>query len=311
MADAPNPKGFFENINSSEAGQLLGLTANSLQVIGFFEPIIAGLLTESDTDKLLDAINKLQQTLDNDFAALGDLIKKQIQMLAQNEDTLALAGALAHSRTGSDKFSRFLRTKATVDLNDADTQSDLGIQFFLNLPDPQPGPTLVASRIDPFFLPAAVKAATIRIMVIILQDPGFRSIPDDVDQINNIISLIQGMVDNVKATVNAAHTVQLKAHELHTSRGSSNPVIIFDGYYHVERGHLLQFFSAGGARNEDDPRVVKAQKQAEAARNAGVAAELAFLGITQIDRLLAQWRQILVHPATSVRGVRTAGDKLA
>jgi hypothetical protein len=311
MAD--NTKGFFEGINSSEAGQLLSLTANSLQVIGFFEPIIAGLLTESDTDKLLDAIHTLQQTLDNDFAALGSLIKQQIRLVIQNEDTIALAQALAHSRTGSDKFERFLRTKDALDIDDADTESDLGVQFFVNLPDPQPGATLVANRIDPFFLPGAVKAGTIRILVIIKQDPGFRTIPNDVDQINNIINLVQGMVDNVRNIVNAAHTVQLKAHELHTSTKTSGPVIVYDGVFHEEHGQPLQFFSAGEARNEDDPRLRKAFTAAEAARTAGVSAELAFLGIPQTEKIVNQWRKALARPGTRIagHGVVTVGKKSA
>jgi hypothetical protein len=294
---------FFKNINESEAGQLLGLTANSLQVIGFFEPIIAGLLTESDTDKLLDAINQLQQTLDNDFAALGDLIKQQIQLVIQNEDTLALAQALAHSRTGSDKLARFFRTNDALDLEAGDTESDLGIQFFLSLPDPQADPT-VASRVDPFFMPAAVKAGTIRILVLIKEDPGFRSIPEDVAQINNIIQLIQGMVDRVKRTVDAAHTVELKTTALHTAHGQ---VIIYHGYAHEEHGLTLEFFATGGARDFDDPRVAKAEGKADAARQAGVDAELEFMGIPQIEHILAQWAQLVArpHPQPGVVGVGT------
>ncbi len=285
--------GFFHNINDSEAGQLLGLAANSVQVGTFFYAIISGLVSESDTDKILGAIDQLQQTLDADFAQLGDLIKQQIQLVIENEDALALAQALAHTNTAADKLARFLRTRSASDLEDADTESDLGVQFFLALPDPTPDAPQVASRIDPFFLPGMAKAGVIRMLVIIEQDPGYRAIPDDVNQIQQMMALLRGMIDYVKTTVDQAHTVELKAHEIHTAH---DPTIIYDGYYHEERLQPLEFFSAHGVRDLDDPKATKAHDEAEHARQQGVLAELAFMGVPGFETLLNQWASLLAKP---------------
>jgi hypothetical protein len=59
----------------------------------------------SEEDEILNAINALAQKLDEDFAALGNLITQQIQLVLQNEDTIALADAMAHSSTGMDNSS--------------------------------------------------------------------------------------------------------------------------------------------------------------------------------------------------------------
>jgi hypothetical protein len=296
--------GFFHNINDSEAGQLLGLAANSVQVGTFLAEIISGLLNQSDTDQILAAIDQLAQTLATDFAQLGDLIKQQIALVIENEDSIALAQALAHTNTASDKFERFLRVKDAADLDGAATESDLGAQFFLALPDPTPGAPQVASRIDPFFLPGMAKAGTIRILVMLAQDPGFRNIPNDVAQIQQIVRVLQGMIDNVKTIVDQAHTIELKVRELHVGGSPGNPTLIFDGYYHEEDGQPLQFFSALAARNFDDPKVTKARNAAEKAREAGVAAELAFIGVPGFDKLAQQWMNLLATPAVSTLQAR-------
>jgi hypothetical protein len=299
--------GFFHNINDSEAGQLLGLASNTVQVGTFFGEIISGLVNQSDTDKILAAIDQLAQILATDFAQLGSLIKQQIQLVIENEDSLALAQALAHTNTASDKFERFLRVKDTADLDAAATESDLGVQFFLALPDPAPGTPQVASRIDPFFLPGMAKAGTIRILVMLAQDPGFRNIPNDVAQIQHIVTVLGGMINNVKTIVDQAHTIELKAHEIHVGGSPGDPTIIYDGYYHEERGQPLQFFSAGGARDFEDPRVTKARNAAEKAREAGVAAELAFMGVPGYEKLVQQWMNLLA--ATTPSALR-AGSAL-
>src|SRR4051794_33412500 len=98
MAD-DNAK-FFKNINESETGQLLGLAANASGTLGAAFAAY-GLLnqvfnpTPSDTEKLLAAIDQLRQIIDSDFVKLGDLIKQQIQLVIQNEDTLELTNRLA------------------------------------------------------------------------------------------------------------------------------------------------------------------------------------------------------------------------
>jgi hypothetical protein len=50
-------------------------------------------LQEPDNSTILDAINQLQQTLNTDFAQLGDLIQQQTQIIVDtvNRDGMALA----------------------------------------------------------------------------------------------------------------------------------------------------------------------------------------------------------------------------
>jgi hypothetical protein len=231
------------------------------------------------------------------------LIKQQIQLVIANEDAIALAQALAHTNTASDKFASFLRANATADLDAADTESDLGVQFFLALPDPVPGSPQVASRVDPFFLPGLAKAGTIRIPVMAARDPGFRNVPNEVAQIRQIVDVMRGMIDNVKATVDRAHTIQLKVQELHAGGSRGDPTLIYEGYYHEENNQPLQFVGAGGARSEDDPRVTKAQATAEKLRAAGVAAELAYMGIPEYEKLAQEWSDLLAVPVGAGAGL--------
>jgi hypothetical protein len=118
MADQ---NGFIKEINDGEAGQFLALAANSY---GTFQAAFAvyGLVnqlfnpTPSDTDRILSAIDQLSQTVAKDVEKLGDLIKQQIQLVIQNEDTLEMTNRLAMASTASDKLARFIRTREAADL---------------------------------------------------------------------------------------------------------------------------------------------------------------------------------------------------
>ena len=259
--------------------------------------------TPSDTDKILGAIDRLGQMVAKDFEQLGDLLKQQIHLVIQNEDTLEMANRLAMSSTASDKLARFIRGRDPADLRDADTWSDQSIQFFLNLPLPGPVPT--ASRTDPFFMPAVVKAGTIRILVITVQDPDYRSV--DSNQITNISNLLQGMIDRLKTEIDNAHTVSAQTHLAH----STPPRVIYDGYNHQEHGITLKFFSAAGATdpgNPNDPRAALARTQAQSHRNSGVSAEQAFVGVPQFEALVQSWQRknTLAPPMQRVSGVGTS-----
>ena len=166
----------------------------------------------------------------------------------------------------SGRSSRCLRIR---DLAAADNESDLGIQFFLALPATA-SDLGQASQTQTYFLPGIAKAGTVRILVSIARDGNaLWRVEADVTQIQEIIALMEGMLSSIKGTVNATHTVVSG-----TEPGVADPVVW--GYFHDERGQVLQFFSAGPAATNAaeyetvQKRVVAARAAADAARAAGV-----------------------------------------
>jgi len=195
--------------------------------------------------------------------------EQQIQLVLENENAIALADALAHSGTAMDHLTTFMRTRNPTDLAAADNESDLGIHFFLALPATA-SDLGQASQTQPYLLPGIAKAGTVRILVSIARDGNaLWRVEADVTQIQEIIALMEGMLSSIKGTVNAAHTVVWG-----TEPGVADPVVW--GYFHEERGQVLQFFSAGPAATNAaeyetiQKRVVAARAAADAARAAGV-----------------------------------------
>lgn len=307
MSDGNSQLGFFGGINANEGGQLLSFAANCFQVFGFIEPLIAGGIGESgpSNQDILNAIDQLAQELEVDFAQLGSLIVQQIQLVMENEDAIALAEALAHSGTAMDHLTSWLHTKQDADLQFALNESDLGIQFFLALPATAQDPGQ-ASQTQPYFLPGMAKAGTVRVLALMARDgTELWRLPADVGEVSVIIALLEGMIASVEATVNAAHTVVWGQQP-----DSADPVIW--GYFHEERGAVIQFFPAGPAATnaaeaaQSQKLVAAARSRADAARAAGVAAELAFIGIPDDQALIdGQWKVVITNPILEItNGIR-------
>jgi hypothetical protein len=298
MSNGSSEQGFFATINGSGAGQLLSLAANCFQVYGFVEPLIAGAIGESgpDNQDILDAIDQLAQELEVDFAQLGDLVVQQIQLVLENEDAIALADALAHSGTAMDHLTNWLRTKQDADLQFALNESDLGIQFFIALPATAEDPGQ-ASQTQPYFLPGMAKAGTVRVLALMARDgTQLWRVVGDVGEVSEIITLLEDMIASIEGSVNAAHTLVWGQEP-----GSADPAIW--GYFHEEHGTVLQFFPAGPlATNaaeyaQSQKLIAAARGRADTARAAGVAAELAYLGIPQYQALIdGQWRAAITSP---------------
>jgi hypothetical protein len=199
-----------------------------------------------------------------------------------------------------------MKGQRAADLEDADTESDLGIQFFLNLPAAGSDPGQ-ASQTQPFFLPGISKAGMVRVLVLLAEDSPVRSKEDDVRQIDAIITLAQGMIDTVTATVTSAHIINLVTTTMPAAEAAdehprqpgqpAEPVVLYQGYWHEERGIQLQFFSAGDdVQKSNDPRLAHAKAEAETALEQGVTAELADLGIPQFQELVQTWKNQVVSP---------------
>src|ERR1700756_849499 len=113
MADS-----FIKQINDSDVGQLLGLAANFSGTIQGIAAFIS-LFQESDTDKILGAINDLCQDLDRDFRELGDLIQQQTQIIVDRVNRDAMALALSRSDIAADRIQEFLTSGSNQALDTA------------------------------------------------------------------------------------------------------------------------------------------------------------------------------------------------
>ena len=86
---------FAKSISESDSLQLIGVVANCSGILSSTLGVISFVqsLQQPDNSTILDAINKLQQTLNTDFAQLGDLIQQQTQIIVDtvNRDGMALA----------------------------------------------------------------------------------------------------------------------------------------------------------------------------------------------------------------------------
>jgi hypothetical protein len=299
---------FFKSINDSEAGQFLSLGANfsglasvAVQVINE----ILSLLSPSDTEKILAAINDLGTQIQEDFQQLGELIQRQTQIILKNDNRIGMATALSHSDAAIFSLRIFLRTRNADDLRFARNESVLGATYFTNLLTGQPP--------DPFFLPGLIKAGTTRIMVAAAEDPNFRrSSPADVAVISEMIALLASMIAVIKSTTDKAHFVFQERHGITTEP----PRVVIEGFAHRENvvsvdendvRHVntvqFEFFHVSGLpEDEDDPRAAQAFREVQAARVQGVIAELAFIGVPGFDQVLQNWKAAIANPVVAPPG---------
>ncbi|HEX6719906.1 MAG TPA: hypothetical protein VF088_22555 [Pyrinomonadaceae bacterium] len=294
---------FFKNINESEAGEFISLASSVGGLASLAVQVVMGvisLFSQSDTDKILGAINQVALQLAVDFKLLGDLIKRQARIITLTVDRDAMAAALAHTNAGLFHLNTFLRTKSSDDLRFANNEAINGVGFFLNLNQTPP---------DIFFLPGLIKAGTVRVLVIVSGDPQFRTTrPDDVNEIRQMVALLGSLIEVIKQTVDAAHVVSSKSHIIRTNP----PRFIIDGFLHDERvtddvGNVsfqeLQFFRTSGLPEDpDDPGAANALAAATNARNQGVLDELAFIGVPGFESVLQDWKTLIVDPNISLSG---------
>jgi hypothetical protein len=285
-----------KRLNDSDIGQWLSFASN---FSGTLQGIVAviSLFQESDTDKILNAIDQLKQDIDRDFKELGDLIQQQTQIIVDNQNRDAMALALSRSDIAASRIQEFLSSNNAQALETAKTESIGGVRFFtelgVNAPD------------LPFFMPGLVKAGTIRIFVIASEPLALREPPAVVvDDLNLMVTFLAAMIDAVKREVDAAHIVNRLSHFIRcaplpqlTVGPPGRTVFVIDSFAHEEDGIRLAFFDAqrgnppceqpSGFENE-------AQMAAIQARNQGVADELAFLGVPAVEQILQSWRNLLM-----------------
>jgi len=245
---------FIHWLSDRDAVLVLGLAANVFGVIQGIQAFVS-LFQESDTDRILGAINQLREDLDRDFRELGDLIRQQIQVAVDttNRDTMALA--LSDSDAAADGIQNFLANNDSQALENAINDSIRGVSFFIELG--------LTSPDLPFFIPGIVKAGTIRLFVIAAESIGVREAPSVViSDVSQMITSLATMIRSAKRTVNAAHYVATFQHSIACPPLPQSPVPVgepnrivnvIDGYAHYERvapppspppDVRLQFFDA-------------------------------------------------------------------
>ena len=277
---------FADSISHSDSLQLIGVIANCSGILSSALGVISFVQSEEEPDnaELLDKIDQLQQTIDTDFAKLGDLIQQQTQIIVDTVNRDGMALALSRSDVATARIQTFLANGDNNALETAETESIAGVQFFNEL-----GLSSYADML--FFLPGLVKAGSVRIFVIASEPLRVRE-PKNVivDSIGSMVTLLANMIETIKSTVDAAHTVNEKSHTarcpVHQPIHGSAPVrevTVIDGYYHEERGQILAFFDAQqGAAECEQPSGHEAEALA-AAKNQSHDRGAVGLALTLLD----------------------------
>jgi hypothetical protein len=317
---ATPPPTFAQTISNSDSLQFIGVIANCSGIISSTLAVISFIqgLTEPNNSQILNAIEQLQQTLNADFTALGNLIQQQTQIIVDTVNRDGMALALSNSDVAMAQIQDFLSNN-NDSLVTAEADSVAGISFFSELDLTAPADLL-------FFLPGLVKAGTVRVFVIASEPLKDRE-PTDVivENITAMITLLSAMIDSVVSTITAAHTINTKSHTIRCSAlqqvvEANTPyankpdfdtpyrtVTVIDGYYHKERGIILQFFDAqrGNPPCEQPTGFEEeALAAAEQARTQGISDELSFIGIPQFQLILQSWQNLITvtPPAIDLNG---------
>jgi len=311
-AATSQPSDFVQSIQNSDALQLIGVIANCSGILSSALAVVSFVqgLTEPDNSQLLSAIEQLQQTLNADFTALGNLIQQQTQIIVDTVNRDGMALALANSDVAMAQIQDFLSHNNNEALDTAEADSVAGLAFFTELDLTTPSDLL-------FFLPGLIKAGTVRAFVIASEPLKDRE-PSDVvvENITSMVTLLSAMIDSVVSTVTTAHTVDVKSHTIRCAPlqqvvESNTPdfdtpfrtVTVIDGYNHEERSVVLQFFDA--QRNNppcEQPSGFEkaALAAAEQVRAQGITDELAFIGIPQFKQILQSWQNLITVPIKTV-----------
>src|SRR3712207_4856905 len=126
MAKEETAKGYFARLNESELGKLLEfgskLGGTYAFLIGAYGGVVS-LFQESDTDKILEAIEQLREEMNQNFLELSQFIARQTQIIVDEVRLNEMATALSHSDTGLNQLDRYLNTNIIEALEFAENES--------------------------------------------------------------------------------------------------------------------------------------------------------------------------------------------
>jgi hypothetical protein len=289
-------KGYFTQLNESEFGQLIEFGSRLGGAASFITTTVSvfqAIFEESDTSRILNAIGELRQEMNHQFFMLGQLMSEHTRSILDTVNRNAMAEALSHCDAAIAQLEIFAQTRDPQTLVAANTESVLGLQFFVNLRSE-----------DLFFLPGIIKGGTTRIAVITAQNQ--ISLPGNINQINQAIDEFQRMINILKAKIDAAHIVEQR---IRIVQCPANPALgrsdldavreveIIVAFAHEEAGQTLKVFEVerppGLNRCEQSPFVSRTRNEATQARAEGVIEEQNDLGVPGYEGLLQSWKNFL------------------
>jgi hypothetical protein len=255
VLDAGFPtNGFFALVDKVNAGQLLNLAANGIQVGEF----LAGLFADDPTDKIIARIDRLEDVINKGFQDLGNLLNTEIQNVIANEDKLANEEAVAHAVTAERDLYDYKLTADKTYLALAGNESSLATAF-------------LEQQTDPFYIGGLICAGNARIDYFRALEPDWAHDPVHVGEVNELINCLAGMRTTVQQTIESNHTVVETAFSTH-----SGDIHYF--FSHFDKGEEISRFRSEAA--------------AEQARLAGIGNELTFLSIPKFEQILNIWEDL-------------------
>jgi hypothetical protein len=282
--------GFWNIIGN--AANIVGLATGSVQLIQWILPFVTG--GGDDTVNQIDArIDLLQSQLTGAIEAVAEQIKAQIQDLDN----------FVKGETVTDLITR--AKSAEMQLHDSYVANDPATKGAL-IANADQDVTYVSVYVrqapNLSYLPALSLGGTVRMDIIRVLDPKYRSDPIYQAEINNLIALLQQQINLIVTNVTNSHSVMAGRQVLGTTGGNSPrgeispayPRIVWGNYMaHLSKGHMIDKFPYGAVwelYGVDNPLTqAQAIAAAQQAYSQGITAELNFLAVPTFQAVLSNW----------------------
>ena len=272
------------------ASNIVGLITGSESLIQFIIPFVTGNSTDT-ADQVNQRIDLLQSNLNQQIAAVGDQIKQQIQLLDNISNQQVVLDLLTRAKTAESLLHDYYVA------TDAATKGPLLAQADQNA-------TYVSEYVQQVsnlaYLPALALGGAVRMDIIRVLNPQFRSDPVYRGEITALINLLQQQIGTIVTDVTNSHTVGGGRQILDTiTTPLGKPQVIW-GYYmtHMSHGSVMQTFPYGYSWvSSGDASTSYTQAQATAsaqqAASQGTTDELSFLSVPTLQATLTKWEQFL------------------
>jgi hypothetical protein len=261
--------GFAKKITDSEFAKI----ASAVSVIGGAISFLVGLFSEDDTEKILQRIDQLEDSLRRGLLEIGNLIRQQTDFIRLQFEIHDHEQIRAEAMTAEGDLLTYRNLDERQPLFLANDRSRFATALLLAQPQPH----------DPFWLGALLLAGTVRIDVIRALDPDFFAKPGWPDEIYELADTLESMLDVIKGQVNRSHVIveERRVDESEPQRDSPGGIRPTTRVV-IHRHHGVDI----------DVFLYAQRHLAEPARRRGVTAELEALGIPQYEQIVQTWRSI-------------------
>ncbi len=264
---------FLKGIAESDFANIAGAAGD----IAAFSKFLIELFSEDSTEKILDRIDKLNDSLNRGIAYLGRLINQQTAIIHQEFDQLKNEDAIAHASAAMNLLFSYEDLGSIEDVVEAEGLSSLATALLLQ-------------QEEPFFIGGLITAGNVRIDVIRARDPRFFTEDYWKDEIYLLADKLEYMISVIKQRVDQSHTIGwTKEWEDDGPPPEQGGAYWHYSMVHKSHGVIIDAFTY---RPSDDRSRRRASREAESARTNGVAAELAALGIPKFEEVAKAWRSV-------------------